>query len=195
MMVMARQYELKARAEAMERTRQRIVEAAVHLHETVGPARTTVTAIAEQAGVGRPTVYRYFPEETDLFRACSRMYWEEHPAPDPERWRAVADPSQRLSAALRETYAYHRRTEGMISRALADVAEEPHMVPYYEHWRKAADVVASAFKSAAHDRTKIRAAVGHALSFTTWRSLTHDQGLSDHAAAGLMLRFLTCLAN
>jgi AcrR family transcriptional regulator len=188
---MARRYELKKRAEQQEETRRRIVESTIALHETVGPARTTITQIAEHAGVGRLTVYRHFPDELTLGRACSGLYWERNPLPDPERWRKVEDPRERLSVALRETYAYHRRTEAMHSRALADAAGSPIMAPYHEHWRRAADIVASAWRVRGSERALLRAAVGHALSFPTWRSLVRDQGLDDARAAALMRR-LTC---
>ena len=68
-----RRYEKKARAAQEEATRARIVEAAIALHGTVGPARTTVSAIAENAGVRRATVYRHFPDERALFLGCSEI--------------------------------------------------------------------------------------------------------------------------
>jgi AcrR family transcriptional regulator len=188
---MARRYRLKQRAKRQEKTRQRIVEAAVDLHGTVGMARTTVTQIAERAGVGRQTFYRHFPDELALGRACSGLYWERNPFPDPESWRAVSDPYERLEVALRESYAYHRRTEAMISRALADAADSPIMSPYHDHWRRAADVVASAWRVRGRKRLFLRAAIGHAITFPTWQSLVRDQGLNDQQAVELMHR-LAC---
>jgi AcrR family transcriptional regulator len=185
---MARRYELKRRARRQKETRRRIVEAAMALHETVGLARTTVTQIAERAGVGRLTVYRHFPDELALGWACSGLYWERNPLPDPEPWRAVEEPTERLKVALRKSYAYHRRTEEMIGGALADAADSPIMAPYHEHWRRAADVVASAWRLRGQKRQLQRAAIGHALVFPTWRSLVRDQGLTDKQAVELMLR-------
>src|SRR5512135_773026 len=106
-----RKYELKQRAAEMAETRRRITEAAVELHGTVGPARTTVSAIAERAGVQRHTVYRHFPSDADLFGACSAHYLDANPWPDPEPWRAISDPQQRLARALDELYAWYERTE------------------------------------------------------------------------------------
>src|ERR671918_294412 len=48
-------YKLKKRAERQEETRLRIARATLELHETLGPSLTTISAIAERAGVGRPT--------------------------------------------------------------------------------------------------------------------------------------------
>src|SRR5918995_4501325 len=95
-----RRYEKKARAEQEEATRQRVIEAAMALHGTVGPARTTVSAIAERAGVRRATVYRHFPDERALFMGCSGAWRERNPLPDPGSWAAIADPAARLEAAL-----------------------------------------------------------------------------------------------
>src|SRR3990170_3766702 len=115
-----RKYELKKRAEEMAETRRRITEAAVGLHGTVGPARTTLSAVAKRAGVQRHTVYRHFPTEAELFGACSAHYFTAHPWPDPEPWRAIGDPHQRLARALDELYAYYERTEPMFTNVLRD---------------------------------------------------------------------------
>ena len=191
MNIVARRYTLKRRAERQDETRRRIVEAAVSLHQSVGMARTTVTDIAERAGVGRLSVYRHFPDELTLGWACSGLYWERHPLPDPTPWRMVDDPHGRLQLALRESYAYHRQTEEMMTRAFADAADSPIMAPYYTHWRRAADVVVAAWRLRGRKRTLLRAAIGHAIAFPTWRSLVRDQGLTDAQAVELMLR-LTC---
>lgn len=188
---MGRSYRLQQRAERQGETRRRIVEAAVDLHGTVGPAQTTVTDIAARAGVGRQTVYRHFPDELTLVRACSGLYWERHPLPDLEPWRGIANPDARLRVALTESYAYHRQTENMMIRVFADVADHPVMQPYYDHWRRAADVVAAAWGARGNRRLLLRAAVGHAIVFPTWRSLVREQGLTDRQAVELMLRLTT----
>src|SRR5918998_1501329 len=115
-----RKYELKRRAEEMAETRLRITEAAIELHGTVGPSRTTLSAVAERAGVERRTLYRHFPSEADLFAACSSHYFGANPWPDPAEWRAVRDPRDRLERALGEVYAYYERTEPMFSNVLRD---------------------------------------------------------------------------
>jgi AcrR family transcriptional regulator len=185
---MARSYELKRRAERQEETRQRIVEAAVELHQAYGPATTTVSDVAERAQVGRVTVYRHFPDETELLRACSGHYFERHPAPDPERWRAIEDPTERLRTALGETYGYHGETEQMMTRALADLREHEVMEPYYAHWRRATEVLLEPWQTRGRRRALLRAGIALALSFETWRQLVRDQGLSKDQAIELALR-------
>src|SRR6266851_6093020 len=103
---MTRKYELKQRAQSQAETRQRIVEATVELHDSLGPARTTISAIAERAGVQRLTVYRHFPDDRSLFRACSGHWAARNPKPDPSSWAAVDDPEARLRLALAEIYAF-----------------------------------------------------------------------------------------
>lgn len=185
---MARSYQLKRRAERQDMTRRRIVEAAIELHQTIGPAATTVSKIAERAQVGRVTVYRHFPDELTLARACSGQYLEHHPLPDPDPWRAIADPEERLRTGLREAYAYHRATQAMFTRVLADGRDHPVMAPYHAHWQRAVDVLAAAWRARGHRRRLLRAGIALALSFDTWRTLVRDQQLDDDHAVELMLR-------
>jgi len=185
---MSRPYKLKRRAERQDETRQRIIEATIELHQTIGPAATTITEIAERADVGRVTVYRHFPDEPTLSRACSNQFFQRNPAPDPQRWRSIADPAERLRTALRETYAYHRATERMISHALADSRDHPVLAPYHQLWRQAADVLVEPWSVRGRGRTLLRAGIALALSFDSWRTLSQEHGLTDAQAVELMLR-------
>lgn len=164
------------------------MEAAVSLHERHGLAGTTVTDIAGKAGVGRQTFYRHFPDELALSQACSGLYWERNPPPDPASWRAIANPRARFETALLSTYAYHRRTEAMIGTMLAEPKAQPVMRGYHAHWRLAADVVAAAFRRRGRRATLLRAGIGHALAFSTWQSLARGQGLTNRQAVEVALR-------
>ena len=177
----SRRYELRKRADAMQDTRRRITEAAFELHGSIGPARTTITAVAERAGVQRQTVYRHFPTEDDLFTACSGHFAQAHPRPDVEAWRAIADPSERLTTALDEIYAYYEGTEAMYTNLLRDEtlvapvgARLPHFRAYLDG---AARVLASGWHARGRRRAMIVAAARHAVDFHTWRSLARDGGV------------------
>jgi AcrR family transcriptional regulator len=185
-----RSYTMRRRAELEEQTRRRITESAVALHGSVGPAQTSISALAEHAGVRRSTVYRHFPDEASLFAACSAHWLADNPVPDLGRWAAIADPDERLRSALAELYARHRRTETMMANLLRDEPTVPtvaeHLAGYHGYMAAAADVLMTGRKARGRRRARVRAAVGHALAFSTWRSLAREQGLADAEAVDLM---------
>ena len=170
-----RRYELKKRAEQMGETRQRITEAAIELHGSVGPSRTTLSAVAERAGVERRTLYRHFPNEADLFAACSSDYFAAHPWPELGNWRAIRDPQQRLERALDELYAYYEDTEPMFTNVLRDAETvefaRDAVAPLQAYLEEAADVLAIGRQARGRRRQLLGAALRHALAFSTWRSL------------------------
>jgi AcrR family transcriptional regulator len=167
---MSRKYELKKRGEDMAATHLRITEAAIELHGTVGPSRTTMSAVAERAGVERRTLYRHFPNEGDLFAACSTHYFAAHPWPDLDAWRAIRDPEQRLTRGLDELYAYYERTEPMLSNVFRDAETvdfaRDAVAPLRAFLDEAADVLAGGRR-----RQLVRRALRHAVAFSTWQSL------------------------
>jgi len=188
---MTRKYELKQRAESLTATRERIVEATVELHDSLGPARTTISAIAERAGVQRLTVYRHFPDERTLFQACSGHWTARNPKPDPSSWAALDDPEERLRTALTAIYAYYRTTEGMTGNLLRDLPDSPLLqevaTPFIEYWQTVREVLNRGWKTRGHKRHLLRAVIGHATDFETWRSLTRQEGLDDNDAAETMV--------
>jgi len=177
-----RGYEKRARAQHEQATRLRIVEAAIELHQELGPDRTSMADVAGRAGIGRATVYRHFQDLDELGWACSGLYFERHPLPDYEPWRAVPGGPARLQVALRDAYAYHRSTEPMMTRILGLYRDDEALLPYYAHWKAATDLVVAGYE---HGGRLRRAAVGHALSFDCWRSLVRDHGLSDEEAVAV----------
>ena len=106
---MARTYKLQRRAEQQAKTRQKIVETAVDLHASIGPALTTISMVAERAGVQRHTLYAHFPDERSLFLACSGLALERDPLPDGDAWRAIKDRRERLRVGLRAIYGWYER--------------------------------------------------------------------------------------
>jgi AcrR family transcriptional regulator len=193
-----RPYRMKKRAALQELTRRRITESTVHLHEKLGPARTSISAVAEHAGVRRSTVYRHFPDEAALFEACTAHWMGANPQPDLERWGAVEDPAKRLEAALIELYAYYRRTERMLDHLMRDEAVNATVKRlfggFHQFLDAARDTLMAGTGTYGHTRRRIQAAIGHALAFTTWRSLTRDQELEDADAAELMFRLVAAAA-
>jgi len=173
-----RKYELKKRAAQMDETRLRITEAAIELHGTIGPSRTTLSAVAERAGVERRTLYRHFPDEADLFAACSSHYFSANPWPDLEGWRAIRDPQERLERTLDELYAYYERTESMLTNVLRDAelvdSARKAVAPLYAYLAEAVDLLTTGRRVRGRRRKLLRGALRHALDFSTWRSLSNS---------------------
>jgi AcrR family transcriptional regulator len=191
-----RTYRKLRRADLEAETRRRITESAVALHGTLGPSRTTVSAIADHAGVRRSTVYRHFPDETSLFAACSAHWRAANPEPDLEGWVSVGDPDERLRAALAELYAYYRDTEQMWENVLRDGPLVPAVrrqaAGFRVYLAEAVKVLMRGRRLRGAAARRTRAAIGHALAFSTWQSLAREQGLDDGEAAELMCRAVAC---
>lgn len=173
---MPRTYQQRKRAERAAETRQRIVDATVELHTTLGPARTPVSAIAERAGVQRHTVYAHFPDTASLFAACTAHWAALHPFPHLEQLD--------LADALGALYAWYASVEDDLALFARDAAEistdDPHL-----------RLLAALRRRLGRGRSKqARAAIGHAFEFETWRSLVRRQGLSRRAAVDLMVRLV-----
>src|SRR6476620_6048132 len=115
-----RAYRLGLRAVGQEDTRRRIVEAAVDLHGSVGPARTTIAQIAERAGVQRHTYYAHFPDEKELFLACSGLALERAPLPPVETWAAIPPGQARIRHGLGQLYDWYARNAAMTACVLRD---------------------------------------------------------------------------
>src|SRR3982074_896487 len=130
-----RPYRMKRRAELEAATRRRITESAMELHGTLGPSRTSVSAVAQHAGVRRSTVYRHFPDEKSLFAACSAHWRAANPTPDLGRWAAIEDPDERLRRVLRELYAFYRRNDRMLDKLVPDGALVPTVRWTFEGFR------------------------------------------------------------
>jgi AcrR family transcriptional regulator len=179
---------MQRRAEQVHQTRQRIVDAAAQLHGTVGPAATTIAAIAELAQVTRLTVYRHFPDETALFAACTAHWVSGQGPPDPGAWAQITDPAERLRAGLADLYRFYRGGSGMLANLYRDVAvlPEDQQRMLREQGKTACRVLAGPFGGAGRQRRRVRAAIGHAAAFWTWYSLCAEQGLSDDEAVQLM---------
>jgi AcrR family transcriptional regulator len=176
-----RPYRKRRRAQQEAATRQRITEATVKLHGTVGPARTTIKDVAAEAGVQRATVYRHFPDLESLFGACSAHWASLNPPPDPASWAGKP-----LDEALTELYDWYEWGEAM----LVNVRRDLPLVPAMAGPRAAFDArfvaLHAALMRGLPKRKRVAAAVGHALQFETWRSLVRDQGLANRDAVELM---------
>ncbi len=197
-MTQKRKYRQKKRAEDTARTRLKITEAAVELHGTIGPARTTTSAVAERAGVQRRTVYRHFPTDADLFQACSGHFFEMNPWPDPGPWRRISDPKRRLETALEELFSYYEGTESMFSNVLrdADLVEplRPTLVPMQSVLADTAEILMAGWGARGRRKRTLAAAISHAIDFHTWRSLTNGTEVTRAEAIELIVALVEAAA-
>jgi AcrR family transcriptional regulator len=189
-----RPYKMKRRAELEAQTKQRITESAVELHGSLGPARTSMKAVAEHAGVPRSTVYRHFADEEELFGACSAHWGAENPPPEVSLWAGIEDPDHRLETALEELYAYYRRAGGMLDKLLRDEDQVPIVAklfaPYHQLMETIAEILMRGRGLRGKARERTRAAIAHAIAFRTWQQLTEEGELGDAEAAELMRRLV-----
>jgi AcrR family transcriptional regulator len=193
-----RPYRKKRRAELEAETRRRITESAVELHGTVGPSHTSMSAVAERAGVRRSTLYRHFPDEAALFEACSSHWAAANPPPDLTAWAAIEDPDERLERALEELYGFWRRTERMMANLIRDEATNENVrrnfSAFHGYMEAARDLLMQGRRERGQARVRVRAAIGHTVAFETWRSLVREQGLGNVQAAKLMGGFVRAAA-
>ena len=188
-----RPYVQRVRGDHVAETRARIVEAIMKLHEEIGPRNTTVSAIADRAGVERLTVYRHFKDEAAMFAACSHRYLELNPPPEPSDWASEPDLARRTRDGLETLYAFFRRTSPMFEKIYRDVSESAALGKVMSHFdgylRGLGDDLAAAWpddQRASHRRTILR----HAAKFATWQSL-EAEGASDTEKAALILQWLS----
>jgi AcrR family transcriptional regulator len=193
-----RSYRMQRRAESQLETRLRITESAVTLHGTVGPSRTSITAVAAHAGVRRSTVYRHFPDEAALFDACTAHWAAANPPPELDAWSAIDDPDERLTVALYELYAFYGRTAPMLSNLLRDESAMPLVEERFAVFRgyleAASDTLVAGRSVRRAARRRTRAALGHAIAFSTWTSLVRTEGLSDADAIALVRALVAAAA-
>lgn len=184
-----RRYTQRQRAERQAETRRRIVEAMVALHQELGPANTTVKAIAERAGVERLTVYRHFPDEQAQLQACSSHYLAQHPPPAPAQWARAAVPAQRLRRALKAFYNYYRQTAAMFRQSYRDAPRLPALRPilgsFEAYLDETRDSLMQGWEVKGRADRAMRQTLRHGLSFATWESL-ESLGLSDEQKARLV---------
>jgi AcrR family transcriptional regulator len=194
-----RPYRMKRRAESQRQTRRRITESAVELHGTLGPSRTSMSAVAAHAGVRRSTLYRHFSDEAALFDACTAHWASANPPPDLAVWSTVDDPDERLAVALGELYAFYGRTEEMLENLFRDeltvaiVGER--FAAFRAYFASARDTLMAGRKLRGAARLRTQAVVGHALAFSTWKSLVREQGLRDDDAVELMVTLVGAIAH
>jgi AcrR family transcriptional regulator len=158
-----------------------------------------MSAVAKRAGVRRSTLYRHFPDEAALFDACTAHWAAANPPPDLAAWSRIADPEERLTAALAELYGFYGRTDAMLENLFRDEAILPIVAERFAAFRgyltAARDTLMRGRRLRGAVRLRTRAALGHAIAFSSWKSLVLEQGLDDATAAELMSALVAAAAS
>ncbi|MBD3297821.1 MAG: TetR family transcriptional regulator [candidate division Zixibacteria bacterium] len=188
-MAQKRKYSMGRRRERINQTRARIIKATMELHEEIGGARTTISAIAERAGVERLTVYRHFPDEAALFQACTAHWLTLNPPPNAEDWSEIVDPRERTKAALESFASYYRATEPMWVSSYRDLDDVPAlaepMARFHQYLAAIRDDLLAAWNPGKSSRRMLTALLDHALHFQTWQSFARNR-LKDKEIAELL---------
>ena len=91
---------------------------------------------------------------------------------------------------LAELYAFYRRTEPMLDNLFRDEAALPlveeHFAVFRGYLTAARDTLMAGRSLRGRARRRTQAAVGHAVAFSTWKSLVRDEGLTDADAVALI---------
>lgn len=193
-----RKYRKTRRAEQEEQTRDKIVEAAMALHEELGPRATSISAIAERAGVQRLTVYRHFEDDVAIFQACSSRWFELNPPPDPSLWQLLDPAAQRTEEALRNLYTYYSGNARMLSRVYSDEADVPALQEVMGEFRSYLDRIGNdllkAWQPESQKRKDIKALINHALQFSTWKSFSQEK-MKERRIAEVMTKCIGSIAS
>lgn len=190
---MPRTYDQKKRRQSQAETRLKITEAAVRLHQRQGILATSMNDIAEEAGVGKVTVYRHFPDIEAVTQACSTHFFQHNPPPDPSPWRDIEEPELRLKKGLTDIYRWFAATQEMMTSVYAEARGLPIMAPYHAHWALMRDILAEPWQAGRRGSRKdkrLHAAIALAIEFDVWRKLTHDEGLNIDDAVELASRLV-----
>jgi AcrR family transcriptional regulator len=188
---MARDYRMVKRRDKVEETRRRIAKATYELHSTIGPAFTTISLVSDRSGLPRQTVYRNFRNNLELYRGCIAFGLEQHPLPDPERWRSISDPGERLEAGLTELYRWFETTEPVMTNSVRDfgaVKESADALqPVGEIFGRMYGVLAEGW-----DARRVSTLLALALDFATWKKLRREQGMESSAIVELWKDLIRC---
>lgn len=186
----ARPYRMQRRADQERLTRLRITESAVELHGTLGPSRTSLSAVAAHAGVRRSTLYCHFADEAALFDACTAHWAAANPPPDLGAWAGIASPDERLRVAVTELHAYYGRTERMLDNLYRDEDLVPaiaeRFAAFHGYLAAAQDTLSRGRRLRGAPGRRRHGAIGHAIAFSTWKSLVREHGVSDADAVRLL---------
>ena len=185
---------MKARAEAVEATRDRIARAAMarflaQLYDDV-----TIAAVAADAGVSAQTVLNHFESKEGLFTAAAALF-----SADLAGDRAEASPHDAATAVAALMEQFERTGDGNVRLALLD-----ERIPAVKaalddarslHQEFLAGVFADRLPRVPAERRRALAALHAATDVYTWKLLRRDLGLGRRATQQVMTEMVEAIAS
>ena len=169
---MNRRYDASRRQKAAERTRLRIVEAALKLH---WEGITEYGPLAKEAGCSLATVRKHFPTKESLFQDCTQTFGERLVLPDLEALGRLASPPERLERCVSELCRVHESMLGYAWLSAHARSESPTLDSVMTAYEGLADAMTGILSG----RRKASAPVVRGLlDFLTYRALRLSGGLS-----------------
>ena len=131
-----------------------------------------------------------------MFAACSQHWASGQVLPDPEAWSQIGSPEQRLRMGLSDLYRFYRDAEPMLTNVRRDRTAVPTELQQRTQATDARyrDTLLKPFAVRGTRRKRLRAVLGHVVSFWTWRSLCLDHGLSNREATEAMTALVLATA-
>jgi len=112
-----RKYSLGKRAQSVEETRRRIVDATFELHNEKGILSTSMQDVAERADVALRTVYYHYPSINDLVQGCAYKVIALLAPPTPAIFDGLTTVEARVRRLVRELFAMYERGAHQIETA------------------------------------------------------------------------------
>ena len=192
---MPREYKMRKRADDSQKTRERILQATMQLHDEKGVAPTTFSDIAKRAGLGQATLYRHFPTLGELVQACGGHVWAEMRPPVPQEapvaFEGLTGKGDRLAKLVEEIDAFHRR--GALRLALA--SRDRELIPELDFFLKAVEAGVDAYVNEALAPLKLPKRtveiVAAMVSFPVWQRFG-QLDLSGRKSRELTAKLIEC---
>lgn len=189
-----RKYQLGKRAEIVEDTRRRIIDATFDLHSEKGVLATSMQDVAERADVALRTVYNHYPTIDDLVAGCTKKVISLLAPPSPAIFRGLGGFEERVQRLVRELFAMYERGSVLIEVARCEQGEVAGLADYVANEAALREaLVREALRPFGLGSLIIRE-VAALTDFYVWRALT-QQSLSTRQAVDVIHRSLVALAS
>jgi len=176
---------MRARADAVEATRERIARAALDRFIAQPYEDVTIAAVAKDAGVSHQTLLNHFGSKEGLFTAATAVF-----GADVEKVRGDAKAHDAESAVSQIVDQYEHSGDGNVRLAMLDqripAVQDAMNFARASHQTWLEEVFTDRLPSGKAARRRILAALHAATDVYTWKLLRRDFGHSRRATENVM---------